>query len=268
VLRNGQPLSQIPYAVPTQQPYYQPQIYYEYVAPPQVPYGTYPYQQPGYNYSAPPQVPYGAFPYQQPGYGTPPVKVAPLPLGKAILQLPGQYMKVVFTKRSAAAFAEEQSKASWGSVWFQLMFYALVSAIVIYVSELISNTTSSSLDLIFIIFFAIILIPIFFFITTGIYYLLAKAFRGQGTFLAQSYTLLLITVPLGILMSLIGLIPGFGRVGNILNVYIIYLSIRLMMGVHHLSGGKATAVILIPVAFIVLIAIAVVVVIAIAARPA
>jgi hypothetical protein len=267
VLRDGRPLSQIPYAVPPQQPYYQPQTYYEYVAPPQVPYGTFPYQQPGYNYSAPPQVPYGAFPYQQPGYGTPPVQATPLPIGKAILQLPGQYIKVAFTKRSATAFAEEQSKASWGSVWFQPIFYALVSAILLYVSELISNTASSSLDLIFIIFFAIIIIPIVFFITTGIYYLLARAFGGKGTFLAQSYSLLLITVPLGILMSLISLIPGLGRIGNALNFYILYLSIRLMMGVHRLSGGKASAVILIPVAFIVLIAVLIVFA-AVAVRPA
>jgi hypothetical protein len=160
---------------------------------------------------------------------------------------------VVFSKRSAATFAEEQSKASWGSVWFQLIFYALVSAILECVSELITNTTSGGLILIFNIFF--FFTPIIFFITTGIYYLLARAFRGQGTFLAQSYTLLLITVPLGILIALLDLIPGIGRVGHALGFYIIGLSIRMIMGVHRLSWGKATAVVLIPVAIISIIAV-------------
>jgi hypothetical protein len=264
VFREGQRLPQNHYAVPPQQPYYQPQAYYEYAAPPQVPSGAFSYQLPGYSYGAPPQVPSGAFPYQLPGYGIPPVQEVPLPLGEAIRRLPGQYIKVAFTKRSAAIFAEEQSKASWGSVWVQLIFYALVVAILVYVDELITNNASSVLYLIFNIFFTIVVIPIVFFITTSIYYLLARAFGGKGTFLAQIYTLLLFSVPLGILIFLLGLIPGTGRVGNILNFYIIFLSIRMIMGVHRLSGGKATTVILIPLAFIIFI----VVLIAIAVRPA
>jgi hypothetical protein len=272
VFRDGQRLAQMPYAVPPQQPYYQPQAYYESVAPPQVPYGAFTYQQPGYSYGAPPQVPYGAFPYQQPGYGTPPVQAAPLPLGEAIRQLPSQYIKVVFTKRSAAVFAEEQSKASWGSVWLQLMFYALVIAVIVLVSGLITNPVSNGPELIFIIIFAIIfvliVISIFFFISTGIFYVLARAFGGKGTFLAQSYSLLLITVPLGILMALLGLIPGVGRsVSLVINGYIILLSIRMIMGVHHLSKGKATAVILIPVAFFICIGVLIAIA-AVALRPA
>jgi len=244
VFREGQRLSQNHYAVPPQQPYYQPQAYYEYAAPP--------------------QVPSGAFPYQQPGYGTSPVQAAPPPLGEAIRQLPGQYIKVAFTKPSAATFAEEQSKASWGSVWFQLIFYALVYAILGYVDELITNTAASALDLIFNIFFTIIVFSIAFFATTGIFYLLARAFGGQGTFLAQSYTLLLIDVPLGILIALLGSIPSFGRLAHTVDFYLIFLNIRMIIGVHRLSAGKATAVILIPVAVIIIIGFS----IAVAVRPA
>jgi Yip1 domain len=268
VFRAGQRLAQMPYAVPPQQAYYQPQAYYEYVAPPQVPYGAFPYQQPGYSYGAPPQLPYGAFPYQQPGYGTPPVQAAPLPLGKSILQLPGQYIKVVFSKPFPVTFAEEQSKASWGSVWFQLIFYALVGSIIVFVSELIRNIAISGLELIFIIFFAIIIIPIGFFVITGIYYLLARAFGGKGTFLAQSYSLLLITVPLGILMALLNLIPVLGSLAGLgVDVYITILSILMIIGVHRLSGGKASAVILIPVAFFIFIGVLIVIA-AFALRPA
>jgi hypothetical protein len=257
VFRNGQRLPQYTYAAPPQQPYYQPQAYYEFVAP-QVPYGAFSYQQPGFGYGVPAQVPYGAFPYQQPGYGTPSVQAAPLPLRQAIRQLPGQYIKVAFIKRSAATFAEEQGKASWGSFWFQLIFYTLVSAILVLVAGLIKNPVSSGMNLIFtvifVIIFVIIVSSIFFFIATGIFYLLARAFGGKGTFLAQSYTLLLITVPLGILMTLLNLIPVIGGlVGLGMDVYIVVLSILMIMGVHRLSGGKASAVILIPLAFFTLI---------------
>jgi hypothetical protein len=301
VFRDGQRLSQNHYAVPPQQPYYQPQAYYEYAATPQVPYGAFPYQQPGYSYGVPPQGPYGAFPYpqpygppqtpygfgappqgpygafpsQQPGYvyGPPPVQATRLPLGEAIRQLPGQYIKVAFTKRSAATFAEEQSKASWGSVWFQLIFYALVFAILVCVDELITNTAASVLDLIVIIFLSIVVIsivviPIAFFVIPGIYYLIARAFGGKGTFLAQIYTTLLFAVPLGILAGLLSLIPIIGSFANrAVDGYLIFLNIRMIMGVHRLSAGKATSVILIPLAVIIFIVILIVIVV-VAARPA
>lgn len=274
VFRDGQRLSQNHYAVPPQQPYYQPQAYYEYAAPPQVSYRAFPYQQTGYSYGVPPQGPYGAFPYQQPGYvyGIPPVQATRLPLGEAIRQLPGQYIKVAFTKRSAATFAEEQSKASWGSVWFQLIFFALVCAILAYVDELITNTASSVLYLIFNIFFFIVAIPIAFFVITGIFYLLARAFGGQGTFLAQSYTTLLFIVPIvilvALLITLVDLIPVIRSVAHLgVDVYITILSIRMIMGVHRLSAGKATAVILIPLAVIIFIVILIVIAV-VAVRPA
>ncbi len=174
--------------------------------------------------------------------------------------MPGQYIKVAFTKRSVATFAEEQSKASWRSVWFQLIFFALVFAILVSVDELITNTAASVLDLIGIIIFFIVVIPIAFFIITGIYYLIARAFGGQGTFLAQSYTTLLFIVPVvilvALLVTLIDLIPAIGSVAHLgVDVYIIVLSIRMIMGVHRLSAGKATAVILIPLAVIIFIVI-------------
>jgi hypothetical protein len=250
VFRNGQRLLQNPYGVYPQQLYSQPQISYGYGAPPQGPYSVFPYQQADY------------------GYGIPPVEAVQLPLGEAIRQLPSQYLKVAFTKRSAATFAEEQFKASWGSVWVQLIFYALVIAISGYVDELITHPASSVLVLIANIFIAIIIIPIGFFAITGIYYLIARAFGGKGTFLAQIYTMLLFTVPLGILTGLLGIIPVFGPLANsVVGMYGILLSIRMIMGVHRLSGGKATAVIFTPIAVIFFFAILFAIVIA-TVRPA
>jgi len=250
----GQPPG--PYGTPPQGPYGQPPG--PYGTPPQGPYGQ---PQAPYGYGAPPQGPYGAPVYQQPGYGygAPPPQ-APLPLGEAIRQLPNQYIKVL-TKPSAATFAEEMGKAAWDIVWIQLIIYAIIVAVLGYLALLISpnqfSTTGSNpmspgmLQAITLSssFGLIILVPLFFFIGVGIYYLIARAFGGQGTFLAQSYTTLLISVPIGILSYLLRLIPILGILAGIaLAIYSIVLQIFSIMAVHRLSGGKATAVVLIPVA--------------------
>ncbi len=268
----GQP--QPPYGQPQQGqpqgPYGQPQQG-PYGPPPQGPYGQ---PQAPYGYGAPPQGPYGA-PYQEPGYGMPPVQAAPLPLGEAIRQLPNQYIRVL-TKPSAATFAEEQGKAAWNIVWIQLIIYAIAAAVLGYLAILISpnqfsTAGSSTLNpgMVQAIslsagFGLILLVPIFFFIGVGIYYLIAKAFGGQGTFLAQSYTTLLYGVPIGILSSVLRLIPILGSLAAIaLGIYGIVLQVFAIMAVHRLSGGKATAVVLIPVAIaFVLVCVLVIIIIA------
>lgn len=224
-----------------------------YGAPPENPYAN--------TYGTPPN-PYGASAYQQgPGY-VPPV-AAPLPLGEAIKQLPSQYIKIL-TKPSAMTFAEEMGKASWDIIWIQLLFLAIITAIFGYVASLITtvnipSTTSgtaspiSAATIRAIISGAslsyIILIPIGFFIGMGIMYGLAKLFGGQGRFVTQGYAFLLYEVPLGIVMSMIGLIPLAGSfIALAISVYELVLSIFVIMAVHRLSGGKATAVILIPAA--------------------
>src|SRR6266699_958216 len=258
--KHGQP--QGPYGQPQQGPY---------GPPPQGPYGQ---PQAPYGYGAPPQGPYGA-PYQEPGYGMPPVQAAPLPLGEAIRQLPNPYIRVL-TKPSAATFAEEQGKAAWNIVWIQLIIYAIAAAVLGYLAILISpnqfsTAGSSTLNpgMVQAIslsagFGLILLVPIFFFIGVGIYYLIAKAFGGQGTFLAQSYTTLLYGVPIGILSSVLRLIPILGSLAAIaLGIYGIVLQVFAIMAVHRLSGGKATAVVLIPVAIaFVLVCVLVIIIIA------
>ncbi len=257
-----------PYGQP-QPPYGQPQQG-PYGPPPQGPYGQPqpPYVQPQGPYVQP-QPPYGA-PYQQPGYDYPPPQAAPLPLGEAIRQLPNQYIRVL-TKPSAATFAAEQGKAAWNIVWIQLLIYAVILAALGYIGSLIGlsfgafsslmNTGSLSSSGInpgtlqavaaSSSFGEIILVPLDFFIVVGIYYLLAKAFGGQGTFLAQGYSFLLYHVPIGILSGVIGLIPILGGiVAFALYIYGIVLNVFLIMATHRMSGGKATAVVLIPIAVI------------------
>jgi hypothetical protein len=249
-----------PYGMPPQGPYGQPQGPYG-VPPYSQPQG--PYGQPQSPYGYPQQGPYGVPPFQQPGYGYAAPPVAPLPLGEAIRQLPQQYIRV-FTKPSAATFAEEKSKAAWNIVWVQLLGLGVIFGVLVFlIFQLVlpvtlssmSNSNSSAAGAITIIegaaigiaFIEIIFIPLGFFITAGIYYLIAKAFGGQGTFLAQNYSTTLFYIPMTIVGSVIGLIPFLGSLAGIaIFIYEIVLGIYMMMAVHRLGGGKATVVVLFP----------------------
>ncbi len=247
---SGYGTPQNPYGTP-QNPYGTP--------PPQNPYGTPPPENP---YATPPSG------YQSSGYGAaygiPPA--TPLPLGEALRQLPQQYIKVL-TKPGAQTFAEEMGKADWGIVWVQLLIYAVIGAILSFLATLtnprtVSTTTGSSSSIspatIQAItagasLFTIILIPVGFFIGVGVIYLFAKMFGGEGSFLQQAYTTLLFSVPIGIITSLLGLIPIVGTIGGLLGIYSIVLNIFSVMAVHRLSGGKATAAVLLPGAILLLL---------------
>lgn len=249
---------------PQNNPYETPQNPYGVPQDPaqQNPYGTpqTPYGAPQNPYQMPPQGQYGA-----PGYGTGPA-FNPLPLGVAVQQLPNQYLKVL-TKPSAATFAEELPKSSWDITWVQLLIYAVIEVVLGLIVALISSAivrttainTPSSYTAALSMFTAatttgsafgrIITIPISFFVVVGIQYLLAKAFKGQGTFLGQGYTYLLFAAPIGILISLVSIIPFLGGIiAFALWVYSIVLNIFQVQASHRLSGGRATAVVLIPIA--------------------
>jgi hypothetical protein len=258
---------------PPSNPYGAPQN--PYGNPPENPYGG-----PQNPYGPPPENPYGAPPYGAPGYQPVPgyyTPSAPLPLGEAIRYLPNQYLKVI-TRPGPRTFAEEMGKASWDIVWVQLIFYAIITTILGYLGTLISgtnfNTTTSTGSMnpallqsirtiiLGITFGQIVLVPLFFFIGMAIIYGLARAFGGQGKFLTQSYTYLLFDVPLGIVSSLVSLIPiAGGFIALLIGIYRIVLAIFAVMAVHRLSGGRATGVVLIPIGVVLLLACALIVVI-------
>ncbi len=245
--------------------------YYEYS-----PGGT-PYSSGGYGPTSNAQDPYGGYGAYPPygAYGTytaytPPP--GPLPLGEAIKQLPRQYLKVT-TKPGANTLAEEMGKAEWGIILVQLFGSVILGAILGFLASLI--TQSSELVLIralggdassgnFVellvlspvsILTSIVTSLASFFIGQGIFFGLAKAFGGQGTFTAQAYTCLLFQVPLRIITSLLAFIPIVGGLaGFVLGVYQLILDVFAIMAVHRLSGGKATAVVLIPVGAVILLA--------------
>jgi hypothetical protein len=191
--------------------------------------------------------------------------VTPLPLSEAIRQLPDQYVRVV-TRPGAATFAQEQGKASWDIVWVQLAIFTVISVVANFVifnvtmpaSPGMAAASPQSMQIIrsFTGVFPlsyIILTPLSFFIGTGIYHLIAKAFGGQGTFLAYCYSYLLFYVPLGIVSLVLNMIPFLNYLSFAVGIYELVLLIFMTMAVHRLSGGKATlAVLILPIALIVL----------------
>ncbi len=226
-------------------------------------YGTPPY-------GVPPQGSFGAPPYQQAGFVPRPSEATPLPLGEAIRDLPRQYIRVL-TRPSAATFFEEQGKAAWNIVWVQLiglsilgtifafLFYQFVFPVFLNTMLHSSNLNGSSPPVNFSALFQIfssplfalatlISVPIGFFISVGIYHLIAKAFGGTGTFLAYCYSYLLYGVPIALVTYLVILIPVVGVfLTSPVSIYSFVLLIFMTMGVHRLSGGKATLVAFTPV---------------------
>jgi hypothetical protein len=192
------------------------------------------------------------------------------PISKSRRGLLSQYIYVI-THPSADTFEVELGKAKWSLVFVQILGYAIITVILgIITSQLINAilgdiariidgfpglsaftvSTSTGAAILNIVY-----VPLFFFIGVLIQYAFARAFYGEGTYLAQAYSSLLYQVPLGILGALITLlflsIPGIGLVLAgcsvvVLFVYSVVLNIFMIMGAHRLSHGKATAVVLIP----------------------
>jgi hypothetical protein len=227
--------------------------------PQQPPYGG--YQQPYQGYQPPSYIPGSA----------PPPRPQP-DLASALRELPAQWQRVLL-QPGATSFAQEMPKASWRMLWTTLIGYAIIVAILgaikgalfsavatfpgfsgqssLLVSQFLATTGG---------FGAILGIPIGFFIGQGILFGIARLFGGSGTFLHQGYLSLLFSVPLGILVALIGFIPVLGGiVGFVITVYEIILQIFVIQAAHRLSGGKATAVVLLPVAIAIILAIVIVI---------
>jgi hypothetical protein len=189
---------------------------------------------------------------------------APRSLSEEIKELPKQYTDVL-TKPGVATFAAEMGKANWRIIWVQLLSWGVISTILGLLAGLIftsigyrfygylSPEAIQELSVRSASYGGIISIPLGCFLWMGLVYLLAKAFNGQGTFLAQSYTTLLFQVPLGILGSILAMVPYFGLLSFAVFIYGIVLQVFALMAVHRLSGGKATAVVFLPAVVITLL---------------
>ena len=93
-----------------------------------------------------------------------------------------------------------------------------------------------------------------FYVSNGLVYLGARLSGGNGDFTTQVYLLSLFTVPLGIVLSLVGLVPFVGVfISFAVSAYGFILNVRAVKVTHGLSTGRAVAAILVPVLVIVML---------------
>jgi hypothetical protein len=97
--------------------------------------------------------------------------------------------------------------------------------------------------------FSIVTVPLFFFIGSAIVYGLAKMLGGQGAdFMTHSYLLSLSYVPLGIVASVLGIIPGIGPLVALVAVlYRQYSQGKSLEASQRMAPGKAQAAAFIPI---------------------
>jgi hypothetical protein len=93
---------------------------------------------------------------------------------------------------------------------------------------------------------SIVWVPIGFLIGTGILHLIARLFGGQGEFGRFAYLNAAFQAPLGILVTLLSLIPFVGCITPIISIYQIVLAYFAVKVEHQLTSGKAIIVVLLP----------------------
>jgi hypothetical protein len=181
----------------------------------------------------------------------------PLSLGQSIRALPAQYLKII-TRPSVQSFSSERGKARWSSVWFQLFALGILSAILSVLAQLfapthvgnvpgVSPATLQAVTTTLLALFIIVGTPLAFLVAGAVLYWLARLFKGDGSYLQQVYTMTLFGVPLVLLSSLLQLITATSSwLPYLPHLYSLVLLVLLLMAVHHLSRGKALAILLIP----------------------
>jgi hypothetical protein len=195
-------------------------------------------------------------------------EAAPRPFSQVIRELPGQYLTVL-TRPTKETFVREMDKASWSGVWIQLLIIVLITSLIGWLRSLIlppfnTHTFFGRLSMLIIqpnegisagnLITRLIGLPLGVFLGVGIFHLLAKAFGGHGTYLAQAYTALLFSVPLSCITGLLALIPSLGWLLGLAGyIFDRILYVVVVMAVYRLGGGRATAVVLIPTVLVVLL---------------
>jgi hypothetical protein len=236
--------------------------------PPSGVYGTPP--PPGSYGGPPPNSPYG-YAGPPPAGGTYAAPLGP-PVPAGMGNIVQKWINVT-TKPGVASFAQELPTANWADIWISLIGLGVLSAITGAIVALYTNQTFSvpqadgTTTTIHVPaasgVFSIIGVPLGFFIGVAILFVVAKIFGGVGTFLQQSYAMMLYYVPIQIVTAVLGLIPVFGGLAAfVLGIYEIVLSVFAIAASHRLSIGKSVAVVLIPAIVVFLLVCGLIVVLA------
>ncbi len=163
----------------------------------------------------------------------------PLPFWRAVLDLPRQYIDALLDPTTV--FLEVKRRASWSLILFQLIGFALLTIILVSFVNLITfsvvgtpismlGSAMASFALRLLILIAILLVYV------AIQFLVAKGFRGTGSFREQLYVSLLIAIPMGIVISIMISAAGLNF---IFEAYALALSVAAVRAVHNLSRNQA-----------------------------
>lgn len=94
---------------------------------------------------------------------------------------------------------------------------------------------------------SLLLFPLVFLITSGIYWLIARAFGGRGSFGLQSYMMASYFAPLMIVNAVLALFPLIGAfLGLLVSLYVVVLNYFAIKVAHKLEPNKALLTILLP----------------------
>ncbi len=114
--------------------------------------------------------------------------------------------------------------------------------------------TASLMSLVCCAPFAALLGVLGFMISCGIYHLLAKMFGGMGSFSQVTFAASTFYVPLTVILAVLGSLPVAGPFLVFpVSIYMLVLFGISINAVHGIGGGKATGVILIPLALMILL---------------
>jgi hypothetical protein len=200
---------------------------------------------------------------------------------RSFSEIPSLWLKV--TQMTEAFFAEEAPRASQGGTLVSILIYGVVSAVLTALSALmgaglqaLSNlpefgqrpelgaTYGASLGGIggVVLCYAcvgLIAVPLSFYLSNGLNYLGAHVLGGTGEFGTQAYLMSLFVVPLGMVASLVSLVPlAGGCISFLVGIYVIFLNVRLNKAVHQLTTGRAIVAAIWPLVLIPLVACAII----------
>ena len=153
-----------------------------------------------------------------------------------------------------STFKSEMKRASWEEFGRNMVIAGLISGLItgIFVGAGISRSQYGAFTGITAFVASLVLSPIISVLATlissAIFYVIALLLGGKGNFLHQSYLFAIFSAPLGIITSVLFLIPIVGMVAAVvLAIYSLYLSTLSLKLVHRFSTGKAVMTWLIPI---------------------
>jgi hypothetical protein len=214
------------------------------------------------------------------------VDMSPRPFG----EVPGLWLKVI--EMTEEFFGQEAPRASGSSTFVSVLILVVVSTICAVISSLISSVFGISTipfggaqdmpamgmgDMAAVMggmtlyiaccgFFGGI---IGFYLGTGVNYLCARIFGGDGNFTTQAYLQSLVGVPVGVVTSVLSVFSAipylgciFGLASFAVGIYGFILNVRAIKVAHHMTTGRAVAALLAPAVFLVIIPCVVIVLLA------